>query len=87
MAHPDPQRRSANARLAAHESWAKTPDRSKRTAKARAALEEKWLRQVDPDGLMDPDQRRLAAESARKAHYQRASRAGHAARWGKRDAA
>lgn len=84
MAHPDPTRRSANARLAAHSSWARTADRSQRTAAARAAAEQRWETQVDPDGLMAPEQRRKAAASARAAHYQRMSRAGHAARWGKR---
>lgn len=84
MAHPDPKRRTANSRLAAHVSWANTPDRSKRTAPARQAAWDSWEKKVDPDGLMDPEQRRLAAESARTAHYQRMSRAGHEARWGKR---
>jgi hypothetical protein len=68
-------------------SWAKTPNRSERTAAARAALDAKWERDVDPDGVMDPDQRRLAAESARKAHYQRVTRLASAARWGKKPAA
>ncbi|MGW4849136.1 hypothetical protein [Nocardia brasiliensis] len=66
-----PVERSLQARIAAHESWARTTDRAARTAKARAAMESKFDRLVDPDGLLNPDERAYRAEQARKAHYAR----------------
>ncbi|UAK35343.1 hypothetical protein K8O92_00200 [Nocardia asteroides] len=59
------------ARIAAHESWAKTSDRAARTAKARAAMASKFDRIVDPDGLLSPEERAYRADQARKAHYTR----------------
>lgn len=58
-----PQLRQLRARIAAHESWARTPDRPARTAKARKALESKFL--ADAGG--DP----VRAEHLRKAHFAR----------------
>lgn len=86
MAHPDPQMRSQYGRLGADISWARTPVRSERTAPARRALEGKWERDV-PDTVTDPDERRKAAASLRKAHYRRMSIAGVEARRRKREAA
>ncbi len=63
--------RALIARLAAHESWAKTADRSARTAPARAALLSKFEREVDPGGVLPPAERALRAEHARKAHFSR----------------
>jgi hypothetical protein len=76
--------RSSAARLAAHESWARTPDRAARTAAARAALAARFEREARErlgPGASD-QQVAAAAESARKAHYSRLSRAGVAARKG-----
>ena len=66
-----PEERTLRARLAAHTSWANTTDRSARTAPARAAALERYERQVDPDGILPPDERRARAEHARKAHMAR----------------
>jgi len=66
-----PSERSQRARLASHESWAKTPDRSRRTDAARQAFRDKFAQQVDPDGVLSPEERARRAESARKAHYAR----------------
>ena len=66
-----PSERALIARLAAHESWAKTADRSARTAPARAALLSKFEREVDPDGVLAPAERVRRAEHARKAHFTR----------------
>ena len=63
--------RTLAAQIAAHESWAKTEDRSARTAPARAALMAKFEREVDPDGTLDPAERRKRAEHKRKAYFQR----------------
>ncbi|MGP5640194.1 hypothetical protein ACTXPS_12180 [Brachybacterium tyrofermentans] len=70
MAEKDPIR-SMTAKLAAHESWARTPNRSARTAKARAALMAKFEREVDPDGTLPVAERARRAEHARKAYYTR----------------
>lgn len=66
-----PTERTLRARVAAHESWARTGDRAARTAKARAAMESKFDRLVDPDGLLSPEERAYRADQARKAHYTR----------------
>lgn len=66
-----PSERSLVARIAAHESWARTPDRAARTAPARAALIAKFEASVDPGGILDPAERALRAEHLRKAHFQR----------------
>jgi hypothetical protein len=58
-----PAERSLRARIAAHDSWARTTDRAARTARARSAFENKFL--ADADG----DPRR--AESLRRAYYAR----------------
>ena len=58
-----PEFRTLQARIAAHESWARTPDRSARTAKARQALEDKFLAEAGGDVKR--------AESARRAYYLR----------------
>lgn len=68
MAHPDPKRRSENAAIASHWSWADTKDRSARTLPARRASIARWETVVDPDGVMDPADRAQAADSARRAH-------------------
>lgn len=62
------------AKLAAHESWAKTADRQARTLPARAAADARFEREVDPEGVLPLAERRLRAESARKAHYTRMAR-------------
>lgn len=59
------------ARIAAHESWARTPNRTARTAKARAALMATFELQVDPHGVLSPAERAVRAESARKAYFAR----------------
>lgn len=66
----DPSERSMQMRIASHISWAKTPDRRARTEAARRASHyERFEKQVDPDGVLPPEERRLRAESARKAYY------------------
>ena len=63
--------RSLIARLAAHESWAKTADPSTRTAPARHALLHRFERQVDPEGVLSPEERARRAGHARKAYFAR----------------
>jgi hypothetical protein len=63
--------RSLIARLAAHESWARTTDPSARTEPARRALLDRFERQVDPDGVLSPEERARRAGHARKAYFAR----------------
>ena len=68
---PSPSIRTMRARLAAHESWARTSDRSARTAPAREAAWNRFEREVDPEGKLDPQERARRAEHARKAYFLR----------------
>jgi hypothetical protein len=61
--------RSMRARAAVHASWANTEDRKARTEPARQANLNRFEKIVDPEGKMEPAERALRAESARKAHY------------------
>jgi len=66
-----PAQRTAKARIAADESWAKTKDRAARTAPARLAAEDRFYKLVDPSGEMSPQDREKAAQNARRAHFRR----------------
>jgi hypothetical protein len=56
------------SRLAAHTLHAQGKTN---TAPARAAFNERWARQVDPDGVLDPQERERRAEHAKRAHFTR----------------
>lgn len=64
-----PEDRVLRARLAAHTRWSREADRTRATAAARQAAQERFEKQVDPDGTMDPRERAMLAENARKAHF------------------
>ncbi len=64
-----PEERSLRARIAAHESWAHTPDPSARTAAARSKFMDRFEREVDPDGVLKPEERARRAEHARRAYF------------------
>ncbi len=66
-----PSERKLRATVAAHTSWANTADRSARTAAGRKAMLDRFEREVDPDGVLDPAERALRADSAKKAHFAR----------------
>ncbi len=66
-----PHERALRARIAAHESWARTEDRTARTANARAAALDRFEKQVDPEGTLPPAERALRAEHKRKAYFTR----------------
>lgn len=76
--------RSAAARIAAYESWARTPDRAARTSAARTGLLAKFEREARERLGPDASERdvALAADAAKTAHYQRMSQASARARWG-----
>lgn len=61
--------RVLQARLAARTRWAATADRPAATAPARAAFEDRFHDQVDPEGILDPRERAIRAEHARKAYF------------------
>ncbi|QIZ39478.1 hypothetical protein FDZ84_13100 [Saccharopolyspora sp. ASAGF58] len=57
------------ASAAAHARWAKVSDRVAETAPARRASLDRFERQVDPDGVLAPEERARRAASARKAYF------------------
>lgn len=63
--------RALIASIAAHQSWANTTDRSKRTTPARRGFLARFEREVDPDGVLPPEERQRRAESALRAHMRR----------------
>ncbi len=75
---------SRQARIAAYASWANTPDRAARTAAARSGLDAKFGREARERLGPGASERQVAdaADAARRAHYQRLSAAGVAARTG-----
>jgi hypothetical protein len=72
--------RRLRARIAANTRWAFEPDRTAATAAARRARDEKFLQLVDPEGVLDPRERALRAEAARRAHFLRMAAASAKAR-------
>ncbi|UJW32422.1 hypothetical protein L3Q67_01130 [Saccharothrix sp. AJ9571] len=75
-----PEQRVLRSRLGAHARWAQEPDRVAATAKARQAFNDRWERQVDPDGELDPHERAVRAEHAKRAHFTRMAMASAKAR-------
>ena len=78
-----PAERSLRARLAVHTLHA-TRDTRQTTEAARAGFLARFERAVDPDGRLDPNERRRRAEHARRAYFARLSMAAAAARRAKR---
>jgi hypothetical protein len=77
--------RSLRARLAAYALHAQNDPRET-TANARVAFLARFDREVDPEGLLEPDERRRRAEQARRAYFSRLSLAAVKARQAKRAA-
>ena len=77
--------RSLRARLAAYALHAQRDPRET-TANGRAAFLARFDREVDPEGLLEPDERRRRAEQARRAYFARLSLAAAQARRAKRTA-
>jgi hypothetical protein len=68
---PSDSIRSLASRAGSFESWARTADRSARTAPGRAAFLDRFEREVDPDGVLAPEERARRAEYLRKAYFTR----------------
>lgn len=60
---------SAQARMGAHRSWARTEDRTARTSRGTAAFLARFEREVDPEGRLTLEERAIRAEHARKAYF------------------
>jgi hypothetical protein len=80
-----PAERSLRARLAAYALHAQHDPRET-TANGRAAFLARFDREVDPEGLLEPDERRRRAEQARRAYFTRLALASAKARRAKRAA-
>lgn len=65
-----PAQRSQRARIAALSRHSRT-DGTEATSAAREAFLARFERQVDPDGLLDPQERARRAELAKREHFQR----------------
>ena len=66
----DPQRAALLGRIGAHVTHSKNDPRET-TARARATFLGSFEQQVDPDGVLPPEERARRAEHARKAHFAR----------------
>jgi hypothetical protein len=82
-----PEQRALRAEIGAHEKWARTPDRPAATAKARAAFVAKLEAEVDPRGVLPPEERARRAEQLRQAHMKRMALASSRARAAKKGGA
>jgi hypothetical protein len=82
---PSRAERSLRARLAAYALHAQNDPRET-TANGRTAFLARFDREVDPEGLLEPDERRRRAELARRAYFARLSLAAVKARQAKRAA-
>jgi len=72
--------RILRARLAAHALHAKVADPSAHTAPARAVFLSRFEREVDPEGLLTPEERSRRAEHAKKAYFLKLALASREAR-------
>ncbi len=69
MAAHDPAVRKISSVIGAHISWAQTADPTARTEPARRQFEARFEREVDPDGVLPPEERARRAAHARKAYF------------------
>jgi hypothetical protein len=76
--------RILRARMAAHLLHAQISDPAEHTAPARAAFLSRFEREVDPDGILDPQERARRAEHAKKAYFIKLALASRKARANKR---
>jgi hypothetical protein len=76
--------RALRARIAAHLLHAQITDETAHTAPARAAFLSRFEREVDPEGVLDPQERTRRAEHAKKAYFLRLALESRKARANKR---
>jgi tellurite resistance protein len=77
-------RRVLQARMAAHALHAKVSDEVAHTAPARKVFLSRFEREVDPDGVLEPQERARRAEHAKKAYFLSLAAKSSRARAGKR---
>jgi hypothetical protein len=63
--------RSEAARIAAHTRWAHEADRSATARRGHDGLMARFEREVDPDGVLSPDERTKRVKNAQAAHMAR----------------
>ena len=73
MPAKNPTERSLVASIAANTKWAACPDRSAATRAARNAFNQRFELEVDPAGVLTPDERSRRASWARRAYYTKLS--------------
>lgn len=68
-----PAELALRAQLAAHTRWANatSDERAENGKRAQRGLLDRFAREVDPDGILPPDERERRATNARKAHMAR----------------
>jgi hypothetical protein len=76
----DRTKRVLQARMAAHALHAQLKDPAAHTAPARKAFLSRFEREVDPEGLLEPQERARRAEHAKKAYFLRLAAASSKAR-------
>ncbi len=65
--------RVMRAQIAASTRWAKEPDRAAATVPAREGLRAKFAREVDPEGVLPPEELEYRVNQLYKAHMTRMS--------------
>jgi hypothetical protein len=73
-------RRALQARMAAHALHARVEDPASHTAPARKVFLSRFEREVDPEGVLEPQERARRAEHAKKAYFTRLALASSKAR-------
>jgi hypothetical protein len=72
--------RALQARMATHALHARVEDPAAHTAPARKVFLSRFEREVDPEGLLEPQERARRAEHAKKAYFTRLALASSKAR-------
>jgi hypothetical protein len=68
---PTANAKNINKRIAAEVSWSLTANRSERTKPGRQAFLARFEREIDPEGALPSDERRIRAQHAMRAHMLR----------------
>jgi hypothetical protein len=71
MAARRKETRSIVARIAANSRWAREFDTRAAMAPARRGFDQRFEREVDPEGVLPPDERARRVDNAKRAHFQR----------------
>ena len=76
----DKANRVLQARMAAHALHARVADPAAHTSPARKVFLSRFEREVDPEGVLEPQERARRAEHAKKAYFTRLALASSRAR-------